>query len=67
MTESHITYEDLPADQVLTAAADKLSGVVVIGYTKEDEEEYFASSFASSEQILWLIERLKKYLLEVSQ
>ncbi len=60
-----ITKLDMPADYVLEAAKQaKLSGVVIAGET-EDGEEYFASSIASGPEALWLIERLKKKLLEV--
>lgn len=61
-----LTYADLPTDKVLAAATNKLSDVVIIGYTK-DGEEYFASSMADGASVLWLAERLKKYLLEESQ
>ncbi len=57
-----ITRLDVPADRILTAAMEKLEGVVIAGYTN-DGEEYFASSYADGGDALWLIERLKMHLL----
>lgn len=59
-----ITKLDLPPDRLLEAALGKLEGVVILGYDKHGEE-YFASSYASGSDVLWLMERLKKQLLEV--
>jgi hypothetical protein len=59
-----ITKLDLPPDRILEAAKGELEGVVVLGYDKEGGE-YFASSYADGGQVLWLLERLKKQLLEV--
>lgn len=61
---NNITKLDLPADRVLEAAIEKLDKVVVIGYEK-DGDEYFASSIADGAEVLWLLERLKKKLLDV--
>lgn len=59
-----ITKLDIPADRVLNAALDAgLTGVVVLGWDA-DENEYFASSIADGADVLWLMERLKKQLLE---
>jgi len=57
-----ITYLDIPADKILESAKGKLDGLLVIG-TKEDGEEYFASSFSDAGTILWLLERAKLQLL----
>ena len=59
-----ITKLDMPIDRVLESAKGELEGVILIGYDKEGEE-YFASTYADGGEILWLIERLKKRLLEV--
>ena len=59
-----ITKLDLPVDRVLDSAKGELEGVILIGYDKEGGE-YFASTYADGGEILWLIERLKKRLLEV--
>jgi hypothetical protein len=61
---SFVTKLDLPPDRVLEQAIGKLEGVVVIGYTKEGNE-YFASSYASGPECLWLLERCKQELLNV--
>ena len=60
-----VTRLDLPVDRVLDTAKDKLSGVVLMGYDK-DGEFYFASTVADGGEVLWLMENLKKQLLEVS-
>lgn len=60
-----ITRLDMPADLILQEATGKLSGVIVIGWTK-DEIEYFASSIADGGDVLWLLERFKKSLLETA-
>lgn len=60
-----ITKLDIPADHVLESATGKLEGVVVLGYTA-DGQEYFASSYADGGDMLWLLERAKKALLEVA-
>ncbi len=59
-----ITKLDLPIDRVLDSAKGELEGVILIGYDKEGEE-YFASTYADGGDILWLIERLKKRLLQI--
>lgn len=56
------TYLDLHPDKVLDSAKNKLEGVIVIGYDN-DGVEYFASSYASRERMLWLAERLKIRLM----
>jgi hypothetical protein len=63
VTFSGITKLDLPPDRILQDAVGKLEGVVILGYTKEGDE-FFASSYADGGNVLWLLERLKKQLLE---
>lgn len=58
-----VTRLDLDPDRVLTKAVGKCELVVILGYDKEGEE-YFASSVADGGTVLWLMERLKKKLLE---
>ena len=58
-----ITTLDLPPDQIFEAAAGKMEGVVIMGFTA-DGDEYFASSYADGGTVLWLLERMKKRLLE---
>jgi hypothetical protein len=60
-----ITKLDIPADQVIESALGKLEGVVILGYDK-DGQEYFASSYADGGNMLWLLERAKKALLEMA-
>ena len=60
-----ITKLDIQPDEVLKAAMGKLEGLVILGYDKE-ENEYFASTYADGGDVLWLLERCKKMLLEFS-
>ena len=63
---NNVTRLDLPVDRVLEKSKEILKGCIIIGYTTEGEE-YFASTYADGGQVLWLIERLKKALLEVPE
>ena len=58
-----VTRLDQPPDRILEAALGELESVVVIGYDK-DGGEYFASSIADGGTVLWLMERLKRELLD---
>lgn len=62
---SGVTRLDMSPDSVLEPAIGRLESVLVIGYDK-DGEEYFASSIADGGTVLWLLERMKKALLEVA-
>lgn len=68
MAEIHvfdgITGHDLEPDRIIDNLPE-MESVIVLGYTK-DEEEYFASSIADGGDVLWLLKRLEKQLLEVS-
>ena len=59
-----ITRLNLEPDTVLENNKGKLEGVVILGYGK-DGSEYFASTYAGGGEVLWLLERCKKMLLEV--
>ena len=59
-----ITRLDISADTVLQSAVGKLQGVILVGLDN-DGKEYFDSSYADGGTALWLLERLKKKLLEV--
>ena len=59
----NITSIDLPPDRILEKAMGELQSVVLAGFTK-DGDEYFLSSVAGGPQALWLVERLKKRLLD---
>ena len=58
-----VTKLDIPVDQILEGAKGKMDTIVIMGYDK-DGIEYFASSAADGGDVLWLLERLKKVLLE---
>lgn len=59
-----ITSLNSNPDQVLERAVGTCEGVVVLGYDHEGNE-YFDSSYADGGEVLWLLERLKKQLLEI--
>lgn len=60
-----ITRLDLPPERVIAKALEAgLVNVVILGHT-EDGQEYFASSLADGGDVLWLLERCKKLLLDV--
>ena len=59
-----VTRLDLPPDRVLQAALGAgLTAVVVIGYDA-DGNDYFKSSIASAEPVLWHLERAKWRLMQ---
>ncbi len=60
-----ITKLDLDPDTILESNKGKLEGVVIMGWDK-DGNEFFASSYADGGTVLWLVERLKKALLEIA-
>lgn len=59
-----ITKLGIPVDRVLEAAKGELDSVILIGYDK-DGGEYFSSTIADGGEVLWLIERAKKLLLDI--
>lgn len=62
---SGITKLNLDPDIVLENNKGKLEGLIILGYGK-DGSEYFASTYADGGEVLWLLERCKKMLLEAS-
>jgi hypothetical protein len=59
-----ITKLDIPVERVIDAAKEaELQDVIVIGWDKNGDI-YFASSKADGGEVLWLIEKAKKRLLE---
>jgi hypothetical protein len=56
------TTLEIPVSRVLEKAAH-LKSVVVIGYD-EDGKEYFASSMSDGGDVVWLVERFKRMLLD---
>lgn len=58
-----VTRLDIPAERVIRRANEaNLSNVVVIGWD-DDGDFYFASSYASGPEVLWLLEMAKKELM----
>jgi len=60
-----ITSLDLPPDRVLEGAMGKLEGVVILGYDK-DGDEFFSSTYADGGTVMWLLERAKMRVMEVT-
>ena len=61
-----VTRVDLNPERVLDAAIDVgLTDAIVIGWDKEGEL-YFASSIAGGADVLWLLEKAKKELLDIT-
>jgi len=58
-----ITRLNLDPDMTLENLKGQLKEFVVIGYGLDDRQ-FFASTIADGGDVLWLIERLKKQLLE---
>lgn len=58
-----VTRLDIPADRVVESAVGKLDKAVVIGWDK-DGDFYFASSYASGPEVLWLLEKTRQKLLD---
>ena len=61
---NNATKLDIPPDRILNSAVGLLEGVVLLGYDKGGEE-YFASSYADGGDVLWLLEKAKKKLMEI--
>jgi hypothetical protein len=59
-----ITKFDISPERVMEAAMGKLEGVIVMGFEKDGTTPYLASSYADGGTILWLMELIKKRLLE---
>ncbi len=57
------TKLDIPANRVLEGAIDELDTAIVVGYDK-DGNEYFATSIASIGDMLLILERAQKALLD---
>jgi hypothetical protein len=61
----HETRLDISSEKVLTKAIEQqITDVIVIG-RKPDGSEYFASAIADGGDVLWLLERMKRELLEI--
>lgn len=59
-----VTSLDLAPNQILDNAPRDLESAVIVGYDA-DGELYFASSVSAGPEVLWLLEKAKKALLEV--
>ena len=61
-----VTSLPIPPDRVLKEARGKLETVIVLGWDN-DGEFYFAASESDGGNAIWLMEKAKKYLLEVGE
>lgn len=62
-----MTRLDVPSERLLQKAIDaKITDAVIIGYD-QDGELWFASSKADGGDVLWLMEKAKKALLEIGE
>ena len=61
-----VTSLNLPPNRILQGAWSKLRGAVLIGWDTYGDF-YFASSIADGGDVLWLMEKAKKELLEISE
>ena len=60
-----VTKHDLPPERVLQAAMEnKLQSVVILGWDEEGEI-YLASSIADGGDVMWLMRKAEKALLEI--
>ena len=62
----NITKLDQPVDRVLDGAKEQLTGVIILGWT-HDGEAYFASTLADGGEVMWLLEKCKKDLLDAAE
>jgi hypothetical protein len=62
----NITKLDQPVDRVLEEAKEQLTGVIILGWT-HDGAAYFASTMADGGEVVWLLEKCKKDLLDAAE
>jgi len=65
-------HVDLPPEQILRLASEKrMSGVVVVGWLREQDENggrfYFASSYGSPEAVVYALQHANARMLELSK
>jgi len=62
----NVTKLDIPPERILNKAFEAgLTEVIIIGYAK-DGDFYFASSQADGGDVLWLLEMVKRKLIDVA-
>lgn len=62
---NNITKLKIPAKRVIKAAKKAgLTDVVILGYDAEGDE-YFASSEPNGPEVMWMLERAKKKLMDI--
>lgn len=65
VTLNCVTRHDIPVERIIDSAASvSLTSVVILGFT-EDGQEYFAASSPDGPEVLWLLERCKRELLNI--
>ena len=63
----NLTRLDGDVDEILKAAIGELEGVVLIGFKKEGEDIWAASSYADGGTVMWLLEMCKRKMLGASE
>ena len=59
-----LTQGEIPGQRIVDAMKDfTFEGVIIVGIEPDGTENYF-SSYGEPEKSLWLLERMKKMLLE---
>lgn len=59
-----VTFLDIPVERIIRKAGEaNLETVVIVGWDA-DGELYFAGSVADGGEVLWLLEKAKRALLE---
>jgi len=60
-----VTTLDIPVERVVEAIlSEGLTKIIVMGY-REDGSTFFGSSFSDGGDVMWLMEKYKKALLDV--
>lgn len=59
------TKLDIDVDQILEQAKGKLEDVAVVGWTKDEQLLYIAISSPSVPEIVYLLQRANKEMLEI--
>ncbi len=62
-----ITTLDIDPDQILKDAIGKLDVVLLIGYLKDEDEEYVCGSTSDLQKAIWMLERAKLHLLTLDK
>jgi hypothetical protein len=70
MTENIIQFPgtttvDLDPDEVLEASKGQLERFILVGYTKDTGDYWFAATHGDNEKNNWLLDKFKQFLLNL--